>query len=366
MKSFRERRPFLVGILSLVLIAAGVGLAFSINRFEGLRGVYTLSADLQDAAGLQPGNEVRVAGVKVGQVKSLRLAPGAARVIMEIERDVRIPQESHLEVKLKTLLGQKFIDLRFPRVFIEAAAAGEDVDSVTDGFLDEGSVIPRDQTTVPFDIYQAATEGTATLEAIDKVALRKMLETLGRTVRPARDELRRAFASIDRAGEVLGDKSADISRLLKSSNEATAVLAATGRDLEGVLSRGADVLGTLAERRATVSSLLAATSDLTQNLGVLIQVARGSIVLGVADLNRILVLAESEMDTIDEALGEIDIAQEMFAQPASFGRFIEGEVCAVITEDTCVAEGSPEDPGLPARGRQPLPDPAVRAAGARR
>ena len=91
MKSVRERRPFLVGIVSLFLIAAAVGLAFSINRFEGLRGVYTLSADLKDAAGLQPGNEVRVAGVKVGQVKSLRLAPGAARVIMEIDQEVRIP-----------------------------------------------------------------------------------------------------------------------------------------------------------------------------------------------------------------------------------------------------------------------------------
>jgi phospholipid/cholesterol/gamma-HCH transport system substrate-binding protein len=366
MKSVRERRPFLVGIVSLFLIAAAVGLAFSINRFEGLRGVYTLSADLKDAAGLQPGNEVRVAGVKVGQVKSLRLAPGAARVIMEIDQEVRIPQETHLEVKLKTLLGQKFIDLQFPRVFVEAAASGDDVDSVTNGFLDEGALIPRDQTTVPFDIYQAATEGTAALEEIDKVALREMLVTLGRTVRPARDELRRAFSSLDRAGEVLGGKSADIARLLKSSSEATAVLDAAGQDLEGVLSRGADVLGTLAQRRATVSSLLAATSDLTENLGVLIQVARGSVNLGVADLNKILVLAESEMDTIDEALGEIDIAQEMFAQPASFGRFIEGEVCAVITEDTCVAEGSPDDPGLPARGRQPLPDTLVRASAGRR
>ena len=141
---------------------------------------------------------------------------------------------------------------------------------------------------------------------------------------------------------------------------------AAGEDIEGVLSRGADVLGTLAERRETVSSLLAATSDLTKNLGVLIQVARGSINLGVADLNKILVLAESEMDSIDEALGEIDIAQKMFAQPASFGRFIEGEVCAVITEDTCVAEGSPADPGLPARGRQPPADSLARASAARR
>ncbi len=71
MRSFRERSPWLVGIVSLILLSIGVTLAFSVNRFQVLRGVYSISADLQDAAGLQPGNEVRVAGVKVGRVTGI-------------------------------------------------------------------------------------------------------------------------------------------------------------------------------------------------------------------------------------------------------------------------------------------------------
>ncbi len=120
MKTFRERRPWLVGLISIALITIGMVLAFSVNRFEGLRGVYSISADLQDAAGLVPGNEVRVAGVKVGNVKAIELTADAARIRMEIEEDVQIPVETRLVVKLKTLLGQKFIDLQMPASFIAA------------------------------------------------------------------------------------------------------------------------------------------------------------------------------------------------------------------------------------------------------
>src|SRR5687768_4622427 len=111
MISFRERRPAIVGIASIIVIALGLLGAFSINRFPALRGVYSISADLRDAAGLQSGNEVRVAGVKVGKVTAIELRPDAARIDMEIEDNVRIPVETNLEVKLKTLLGQKFVDL---------------------------------------------------------------------------------------------------------------------------------------------------------------------------------------------------------------------------------------------------------------
>src|SRR5919106_5693255 len=90
-RSFPERRPWLVGITSIALIAIGMGFAFSINRFEELRGVYSISADLEDAAGLQLGNEVRVAGVKVGRVTGVSLTARAARVEMEMANDIDIP-----------------------------------------------------------------------------------------------------------------------------------------------------------------------------------------------------------------------------------------------------------------------------------
>jgi phospholipid/cholesterol/gamma-HCH transport system substrate-binding protein len=258
-RSFRERRPWLVGITCLVLIAAGVAGAFSINRFQSLRGVYTLSADVADAAGLQSGNEVRVAGVKVGTVKRVELTPDAARVDMEIQDDVRIPVESSLEVKLKTLLGQKFVDLQMPRAYLEAASSGSDPDSATDGYFAAGDVIPFEQTSVPYEIYEAAREGTAVLAEIDKRALRELIEVLDETVGASKEELGRALDAVGDAGDVLARNSAPLKELLRQSAELTGTLSASGEDIDGILLRSADVLNVLAERRATISSLLGAT-----------------------------------------------------------------------------------------------------------
>lgn len=353
MRSFRERRPWLVGITCLVLIAAGVTGAFSINRFQGLRGVYTLSADVADAAGLQAGNEVRVAGVKVGTVKRVELTPDAARVEMEIQDDVQIPVESSLEVKLKTLLGQKFVDLQMPRAFLEAATAGSDPDDATAGYFEPGDVIPFDQTSVPFEIYEAAREGTDVLAEIDKRALRDLIEVLDQTVGASKEELGRALDAVGDAGDVLARNSAPLKRLLRQSAALTATLSESGSDIDGILLRSADVLEVLAQRRATISSLLVATEDLSKNLGMLIRASKGSIEVGTADLNAVLALAAGELETIEAGLAELGTAQEMFGPPLRFGRFVEGHVCSITTADTCVPSGSPEDPGLPSHNSEP-------------
>lgn len=347
MISFRERRPWLVGLLSLAIVATALGFAFNINRFQGLRGVYSISADLQDAAGLQAGNEVRVAGVKIGQVKEVTLEPESARVLMEIEGDVDIPADTRLQVKLKTLLGQKFIDLQMPEAFLTGGP------TAVDEMLEDGDVIPMDQTRIPFEIYQAATEGTRVLEEVDKEALRELFAVLGSTIGESKEELSQALVAIDRAGKVLEPKSSEISRLLRNLEQVTGTLAASDDDIGGILDEGADVLETLAERRRTISSLLAATNDLAANLGLLIEVSRGSVQAGVGDLDSILLMAEQELGTIEDALDELATAQSMFSQPLKFGRFVEGHACAITIEDTCVPNGSPERPGLPTRGQQP-------------
>lgn len=357
MKSFRERRPALVGVASLVLIAVGLYFAFSINKFQGLRGVYTIKAELEDAAGLQNGNEVRVAGVKVGRITAISLTERAALVTMEIENDVRLPAETRVEVKLKTILGQKFVDLQFPSSFLAAASGEGGAARATEGFLGNGDVIPRSQTAVPYEVYQAATQGAEVLEAIDKAALRRLIDILANTVSGSKEELGRALVSLSEAGTVLEKENRPIRELLANARRLTGTLAGSDEDVEGILLRASEVLDVLARRRATTSSLLAATDELTANLALLIRGVRGSVEAGTADLNTLLASVQGDLGDLEAALAELGTAQELFGQNIKFGRFIEGHVCAITTEDTCVPEGSPSVPGVPNKGTQPSPAP---------
>ncbi len=220
-------------------------------------------------------------------------------------------------------------------------------------------MIPRSQTQIPYDIYQAASAGTEKLAKIDKKALRKLLNVLASTIGGSGDELVRALVALDDVGGVLSTKSQQISALLRNTDKLSGILASSGGDIDALLARSSEVLDTLARRRASLRSLLAATQGLAGNLGTLVQVSRGSVRLGVRDLSSILTLAEEEMGSIDEALAEFERAQRLFAQNTRFGKFIEGHVCAITTEDTCVPYGSPQAAGLPIKGTQPSPSPSV-------
>src|SRR3569833_781537 len=70
MRPFRERNPLPIGIAGLATVGVVTALAFNLQHFAGGT---TYSAAFSEAAGLKSGEEVRIAGVKVGKVESVGL-----------------------------------------------------------------------------------------------------------------------------------------------------------------------------------------------------------------------------------------------------------------------------------------------------
>ena len=101
MKPFRERNPIVVGLVSVAVLTVMMLFAFSLNRFTFIRRVHSVSADFADAAGLTSDNEVRVAGLKVGKVKSVTLAEpdshgvsDRVHVVMEVSNGLHLGERT--------------------------------------------------------------------------------------------------------------------------------------------------------------------------------------------------------------------------------------------------------------------------------
>src|SRR3954469_10707282 len=109
-KPFRDRNPVIIGAISLTVIAVLVFLAFNAQSLPIIGGGTVYKAAFSEAAGLQPDDPVRVAGVKVGQVESLSLEDGAVMVEFRV-KDAFGGARPEPPIKIETVLGAKYLAL---------------------------------------------------------------------------------------------------------------------------------------------------------------------------------------------------------------------------------------------------------------
>jgi phospholipid/cholesterol/gamma-HCH transport system substrate-binding protein len=102
-------------ILGALVLAAAVAFFFFAydkageRRFEG----YALGARFSSVDGLQTGGDVRIAGVKVGQVTSIAIDPQTylAQVTLMVDPQVKVPVDSVASIATEGLLGGKYLGL---------------------------------------------------------------------------------------------------------------------------------------------------------------------------------------------------------------------------------------------------------------
>lgn len=99
------------GVVLLVAIAFVV-FAFRSSSLRSAAG-YNVIAEFDNAAGLTPGSEVRMSGVKIGSVASQRLDPETyfAVVTLDIEQSVKLPTDTSARIIPDGLLGGNFVAL---------------------------------------------------------------------------------------------------------------------------------------------------------------------------------------------------------------------------------------------------------------
>ena len=100
----------MAGAIGIVALVAVVLLAISAG---GSNGGYTVRAIFDDAGNIIPGENVKIASVKVGTVKAVEPTPQAkAAVVMSIGnpgfQDFR--RDASCTIRLQGLIGEKYVD----------------------------------------------------------------------------------------------------------------------------------------------------------------------------------------------------------------------------------------------------------------
>ncbi|HEY3234346.1 MAG TPA: MlaD family protein, partial [Polyangiaceae bacterium] len=159
---------------------------------------------LDDATGIAKLSYVRVAGIPVGNVESIRLEQGKARVDMRIHSDVPLYDDAAVAKVSSSLLGEYFLSIA-PGT--EGKRQLEDGDRIryvieaatTDAILRDVSSIAKDIKKVSEAL--AASVGTEEGKENLKDTLKNLAqvtEALNQTVRENRESIRNILKNVDR------------------------------------------------------------------------------------------------------------------------------------------------------------------------
>ena len=324
MTSFRERGPIPIGIASLIGITLGLLFAFYFKRIPFFANNYTLKAEFADAAGLGPENEVRVAGIKVGKVTAVELLKDHVLVSMQIENGVDIPKRSRAAISLKTILGTKFVK-------VNALGAGP--------FFKDGDTIPIRQTSIPFEIYQAANAGVHLLQEIDAKALNEGFKALASITDDPNRNLARTLEGSAEVTQAIASQGDALQSLIEHGEELLAALDESSPDIQALLTNGDKAIELLARRRATVQALLINTERLLASFGDLLKDNRSRIDRILNDLHAVLLIVDAKLADLEQAVRLLGPSSESFGRVVWRGRW--AAICVAALQAKVTVAGVP-------------------------
>ncbi|MDQ1600332.1 MAG: phospholipid/cholesterol/gamma-HCH transport system substrate-binding protein [Actinomycetota bacterium] len=301
---FRERNPVVIGAVGLAVIAAMLLLAFNIDKLPLLAG-QSQSAALSEAGGLKAGDDVRIAGVKVGKVTAVDLEGSHVRVDFRVGRSTELGSQTSATVRIKTILGQKFLAL-------EPAGKG-----------DLTRQIPLSRTTPAYDVVEAFSDLATTTEDIDTGQLATALDTVANTFRDSPENVRTAIDGLGRLSRTVASRDAQLRELLQHANGVTGVLADRNKELVSLLTDGDLLLQELRKRRADIHTLLVSTVTLSQQLTGLVRENRAAIGPALANLKNVLATLEANQANLDRSIRLVAPFVRVFANTTGNGRWFD-------------------------------------------
>jgi phospholipid/cholesterol/gamma-HCH transport system substrate-binding protein len=113
-----------MGAIVLLAAAGFVALAYEAADVKG-NGGYEIAAEFGSTGGLSVGDDVRISGIKVGQITAQQLDPitYVAKVSMAIEPTIKIPSDSSARITAASLLGGNYLEL-MPGAATDTLGAG--------------------------------------------------------------------------------------------------------------------------------------------------------------------------------------------------------------------------------------------------
>jgi phospholipid/cholesterol/gamma-HCH transport system substrate-binding protein len=279
--------------------------------FESSR---TYKAIFSDATGVVKGDDIRIAGVKVGSVKNVQIVDRTrAKVTFSVRDATAVTRSSTATIRYRNLVGQRYI-------------------SVTQGVgdtsrLPDGSTIPLSRTQPALDLTTLFNGFKPLFAALTPADVNRLSYEIIQVFQGEGSNIEGLLRNTGSVTQTLADRDQLIGDVITNLNTVLQTIGDRDQELSSLITQLRDFVGGLDQDKESILNSLDAVSALTRETADITTGIRPGLVSSIKELRQVAGNLNQGRGEIDRALQILPIKLEKIGRTAIYGSFFNFFLC---------------------------------------
>jgi phospholipid/cholesterol/gamma-HCH transport system substrate-binding protein len=321
MTQMQSRIPssvYKVGIFAVVTTLM-IGLLATLIGNISLAPSRTYYGLFTDATGVFKGDRVRVSGVEVGAVKSLKLVSSGghklARVEFSVKKSVPVYPDAKLELRYENIVGQRYLNIA------ETPQAGAVAPS--------GSTFGVTQTTPALSLTELFNGFQPLFRALDPAQLNAFSFELVRALQGESGSLQSLMRNTAQLTNSIADRDSVIGSVVGNLNTVLQTVGDRDQKLTGLIVQFRNLMSGLAGQSDAIGTSLPSLDQLlTATAGTLTEI-RAPLKTSLSGLNGVAGSLYQDRAVLDDSLKKLPFTLRTLARTGSYGSWFNFYVCGL-------------------------------------
>lgn len=314
-----------LGVFTVVmaLILAGLVVVFSEYRTGDST---TFNATFTDASKLEKGDKVRIAGVEVGRVKNVTIAPGnLAEVEFTVDSDQLVYTNTNALVRYENLTGDRYLALT------HTAPGGQ--------LLEAGGMLPVEQTQPALDLDALLGGFKPLLNALNPDEVNKLTASIIAVFQGEGGNVQELLSATSSVTQTLANRDELIGSVIDNLNMVLGTVSDNKDNVDGMVDDLQVLISGLSENADPLSQSLERLSDSSASMTDLLTNVRPPLQNDIAQLDRVSTLVNNDAPFVESVIQRLPSDFEHMARLGAYGSFFNFYLCGVIVRFTDPASG---------------------------
>lgn len=276
-------------------------------------------AVFSDVTGVYEGDDVRIAGVSVGNVKDVEIYQRSkARVTFDVKSDVPLTKNTDVTIKYRNLIGQRYLAL--------TQGSGGAADR-----LEAGSTIGEDHTEGALDLDVLLNGFKPVFDALNPDQTNQLAFEIVKTLQGESQSVESLLSSVSSLTNTLADRDQLIGDVINNLSHVLDTVGSRDAELGTTIDTLQEFVTGLKKDRGTILDSIDGINALTEQTSDLLDKGRPALVEDIKELRTLsTTLAKNEnLKEVDDVVKVWPIKMKKLGRAASYGSEFNFYLCGL-------------------------------------